>query len=330
MILFTSLTLLSFLANTLAFHHPGLLVTNEDLSRAKTKVAAEEDPWLSSWNKLISLDLSQTSWRARPVRTVSRGTNGELLWQDAAAAFNLAIRWKISGDDQYADAASGVLVSWASTLQSLSGGGDDDYLTAGLQGYQLANAAELLRDYLPFAENDFSAIKSMLTTIFLPMNLDFLNHRLGSTHIHKHFFANWEQANLACVMAIGVLTENSTTWDFALDYFKTGSGNGGIYNGITNIVREPGTGKPLGQGQESGRDQGHSSLNFQLLGVIGQQAWNQDVDLFSFADSRILLGFVYSRYVPIDLLTCGHLELNILPDITLATMFLLNHIQTLL
>jgi hypothetical protein len=26
-------------------------------------------------------------------------------------------------------------------------GGDDKYLTAGLQGYELANAAELLRDY---------------------------------------------------------------------------------------------------------------------------------------------------------------------------------------
>jgi len=94
----------------------------------------------------------------------------------------------------------------------------------------------------------------MLNEVFLPMNLDFLNQRLGSQHNVKHFFANWEQCNIASALSIAVATDNQTTWDFAIDYFKNGVGNGAINNAISNIVKEPGTGKPLGQGQESGRE----------------------------------------------------------------------------
>lgn len=286
-------TLLLTIPLTFAFDHPGLLVTDKGISRARSKIAAEKEPWLGSWNKLTSLSFSSSSYVHNAVTTVSRSTNGEDLWHDAAAAFNLALRWKISGDSQFAEASAKVLVAWADTLESLSGGGDDDYLTAGLQGYQLANAAELLRDYKPFADNGLAAVSSMLTGIFLPMNVDFLNHALPSEHNVKHFFANWELCNVASAQAIGVLTDNQTTWDFAVDYFKNGVGNGAINNAITNIVDEPETSKPLGQGQESGRDQGHSAMDFQLLAVIGEQAWNQGEDLFAYNNSRILLGYVF-------------------------------------
>jgi hypothetical protein len=122
------------------------------------------------------------------------------------------------------------------------------------------------------------------------MHYRWLNHEEPSEHIILHFFANWELCNIASAMAMGVLTDNRTVWDFAVNYFKTGDGTGAINNAITNIVEEPGKGALLGQGQESGRDQGHSALDIQLLGVIGQQAWNQGEDLFAYNDSRILRG----------------------------------------
>ncbi|KAM9875436.1 exopolysaccharide inner membrane protein [Verticillium dahliae] len=70
------------------------------------------------------------------------------------------------------------------------------------------------------------------------MNEDFLNHVLGSEHNVKHFFANWKLCNIASAMAIGVLADNQTVWDFAVDYFKNGVCNGGTNNAITNIVEE--------------------------------------------------------------------------------------------
>ncbi|SPJ73855.1 related to GPI anchored protein [Fusarium torulosum] len=302
-----------------AFTHPGLLVSQTDIDRIKTKLAAKKEPWTASWNKLTSIPFSSVDYKNNAVRDINRSQNGEALWHDAAAAFNLALRWKISGDDQYADTASNILVAWADKLEVLSGG-DEAYLTAGLQGYELANAAELLRDYKPFVQKGFSNVVGMLNEVFLPMNLDFLNQVLGSQHNVKHFFANWEQGNIASALAIAVLTDNQTTWDFTIDYFKNGVGNGAINNAITNIVQEPGTKALLGQGQESGRDQGHSALNFQLLGAIGQQAWNQGEDLFAYNNSRILLGAEYfARYnlgndVPFEPYTNGIVSFDVISE----------------
>ena len=95
---------------------------------------------------------------------------------------------------------------------------------------------------------------------------------------------------MASAMAFGVYTDNTTLFDFVVEYFKSGTGNGAINNAITNLVLEPGTGVTMGQPQEAGRDQGHTSLDFQLLGVIAQQAWNQGVDLYGYNNSRILQG----------------------------------------
>ncbi|KAJ5822519.1 Chondroitin AC/alginate lyase [Penicillium robsamsonii] len=284
------------------FVHPGLLVSNSDITRTQKKIKANQDPWTISWNTLTSLSFSDASYTPSPVSVVYRSTwddhteNAELLWHDVAAAFDLGLRWKISQNTSFADAASNILHAWAITLTAIDGG-DDKYLTAGLQGYELANAAELLRDYQPFVDNVLPAVVEMANNIFIPMHYRWLNHEEPSEHNVLHFFANWELCNIASAMAMAVITDNQTVWDFAVDYFKTGEGTGAINNAISNIVEEPGTGALLGQGQESGRDQGHSALDIQLLGVIGQQAWNQGEDLFAYNDSRILRGAEYfARY----------------------------------
>lgn len=297
MAIWNTLLLFPLFTVSLAFTHPGLLVTSADAKRIRAKLDAKKEPWTSSWEALTSSSYASADYTPTAASDSERATNGQLLWRDTGAAFNLALRWVIEGDDKYADAASNILVTWANTLKTFSGG-DDAYLTAGLQGYQMANAAELLRDYEPFAADGLGTVSAFLSNTILPMNMDFLQHTLPSEHNVKHFFANWEQCNIAAAMAIGVLSDNRTAWDFAIDAFKNGEGNGNINNGISNIVEEPGTGAPLGQGQESGRDQGHSSLDFQLLGTIAQQAWNQGEDLYSYNDSRILLGYVYMRTRP--------------------------------
>jgi len=69
----------------------------------------------------------------------------------------------------------------------------------------------------------------------------------------------------------------------AVSYFKSGLGNGNIEQLV--YYMHPGY---LGQGQESGRDQGHSSLNVALLGVFCQMAYNQGDDLFACQNNRVL------------------------------------------
>ncbi|KAJ5923148.1 chondroitin AC/alginate lyase [Penicillium verhagenii] len=202
-----------------AFSHPGLLVTNADIARARKHIKAKQDPWLASWEDLISIEYSNALYTNNAVSIVYRGADGshaenvDLLWHDAAAAFNLGLRCKISGETEYAEAAAKILVAWGETLTEISGD-NDAYLAAGLQGAEMANAAELLRDYAPFKENGFGTFTAMMEDVFLSMNLEFLNHLVWSETNVKHYFANWELANMNSAIAIGVLTDNQTAYDY--------------------------------------------------------------------------------------------------------------------
>lgn len=90
--------------------------------------------------------------------------------------------------------------------------------------------------------------------------------------------------------AIGVLADDSTIANEAITYFKSGGGSGAIEKFIWKLSTESGSSKSLGQGQEAGRDQGHATLDFALVGVLAQQAYNQGQDLFGYLSNRILAG----------------------------------------
>jgi hypothetical protein len=130
----------------------------------------------------------------------------------------------------------------------------------------------------------------MLNDIFATMNSLFLANHNGQNYYH--YYANWDLCNLASLIAIGIFTDNKTMFDDAVNYVKTGPSNGALpVFSIANFT-EPGSGKILMQGQEAGRDQGHSTLDFTLLGVVAQQAYNQGVDLFATYKNEILNGCV--------------------------------------
>jgi len=93
---------------------------------------------------------------------------------------------------------------------------------------------------------------------------------------------------MASELAIGVLCDRRDLYDDAVDYFKHGKGNGAIEHAVVNLY--PGN---LGQWQESGRDQGHSTLGIALMGALCQMAWNQGDDLFGYDDNRFLAGAEY-------------------------------------
>lgn len=273
------------------FIHPGLMATSTDISRIKTKLSEKKNPWTRSYAVLTGMRFANPTYTNGAVSNLTRAENTDLLWHDAAAAFALALRWKLEGDDTYAAAAAKILTAWGETLESL-GTDSDSFLTAGLQGFELANAGELLRDYAPFVANGQKAYNNMMVNVFLAQNIQFIKHKDWSEGVHNHYFASWELCNMASAMAIAILTDDQQTFDFVVDYWHTGDGNGAIALAISDIVEEPGTGKPLGQGQESGRDQGHASLDPDSHASIAQMAWNQGIDLYADSDYRMLRGYV--------------------------------------
>ncbi|QOL14913.1 alginate lyase family protein [Dickeya dianthicola] len=275
-----------------AFVHPGLLHTQADFERIKTQLANDAEPWKSGWNKLIGNSHASLNWKANPVEIVYRGANSEgaenygRLYHDAAAAYALALRWKLSGDAAYADKVVEILNAWSSTLKDIRGT-SDRYLAAGIYGYELANAAELVRDYRGWKPADFNRFTTMMLNVFYPLCHDFLV-RHNNARI-DHYWSNWDLAQLNTILAIGVLTDNRDIYNKAISYFKTGGGNGAINNLVWKLYPEVN----MGQMQESGRDQGHATLAVGLVGSLAQMAWNQGDDLFGYAHNRMLKGAEY-------------------------------------
>jgi fibronectin type 3 domain-containing protein len=273
------------------FVHPGLLETNADFTRMQQEVALGAHPWIDSWDILIANSHAQLTYTPNPVSILIRGTttvgpeNYSQAYNDAAAAYQLALRWKISGDTRYADKAVQILNAWGSTLTEITGD-TNQALAAGLYGYQFATDAEIMRTYSGWAPADFAQFQNMMETVFYPENNSFLTNHFGTTS--SHYWANWDLCNIASEMAIGVLCDNHSIYDQAITYFKSGLGTGDIENAV--YVEYPGK---LGQWQESGRDQGHATLGVPLLAAIAQMAWNQGDDLYSYDDNRILSAVEY-------------------------------------
>jgi hypothetical protein len=284
------------LPDTVPMKHEGGLHTEEDYARIKANLGTE--PWKSGYGKLTASSLAQTSFTPYPTASIVRGGSGENYInaaRSAHAAYQLALRWKISGDAAFADRAVYILNQWADVCTEVTGDSNLS-LAAGLYGYAFAVAGELLRGYSGWDSGDFADFKAWMLAVFWPKNSDFLN-RHHDTRI-DHYWANWDLANLASAIAIGILADRRDIYNYAVDYLqdtRSTTGNGNFFKNINNIHDY--YGEELGQMQESGRDQGHATLCIALTGIICQLTWNQGDDFFGFDDNRYLKGCEYiARY----------------------------------
>ncbi len=120
-----------------AFVHPGLLHNDDDFRRMKENL--EREPWQSGWQRLIANRHASLDWKPHPIVVVVRGKNPTLpqnyagLFNDVAAAYACALRWRISGDTKYADKSVEIMNAWSSTLTKITGSTDAD-LAAGIYG----------------------------------------------------------------------------------------------------------------------------------------------------------------------------------------------------
>lgn len=286
------------------FEHPGIFNRECDFARMRQKIAEKAEPWYTTWLHLLASPEAQLSWAGpRAVATIVRGGTGDnvsLLYRDVAAAYQNALIYKISGDKSHGDKAVAILNAWANTNTSVSGNADR-YLAAGLNGYQFANAAELMRGYPGF---DIEKFKSyMLNVFFYPMNERFLiGNAWGAPHndaCSTNYRVNWDACNMNAMLAISILCDNKTGFDEAINYCKSGDGTGQITRAVPFLhPNYPTAGANIiGQWEESGRDQGHATGGMSLYGLFCEIAWNQGTDIYSYDNSRFRKGAEYvARY----------------------------------
>jgi hypothetical protein len=278
------------LMTTGAFVHPGLLHNEADFERMRTH--KDREPWKSGWERLIANGHAQLNYKPRPVENVVRGAdrlhterqNYVTCYNDAAAAYACALRWRVSGDQRYAEKSIEILNAWSPVLKTVTGSSDKS-LAAGIYGYEFANAAEIMRAYKGWKPEDFARFQQMMRAVFYPMNKSFLEHRNGRV---DHYWANWDLCNMASMIAIGVLCDQRSIYNEGIRYAKYGKGNGAIKNAVYYV--HPGG---LGQWNESGRDQGHTTMGIGLMGAVCEMAWKQGDDLYGYDDNRFLKGCEY-------------------------------------
>lgn len=296
-----------------ALKHPCMLHTAADFERVKANI--DKTPWKEAYAYL------EQSWLSQPTVTDETAAlldgylkrmdkdnwsgkyadyaNYTAAMHDAAKAYQLGLRYKISGNTQYAETAVKILNAWGEKCKGyLTMGGYTDsipdpniYLLA-IQGYQFANAAEMLRDYNNWAQSEgFGKFKNFMTNTYYKLATTYLKSHNGGQGT-QHYWLNWDLANLTSMLAYGILFEDNYAINYAINYFKNEQGlfseNGNILNAVPYMHKDPDSDEMLGQCEESGRDQGHATLCVSLMGVFCQMAYNIGENLFDYADGRAL------------------------------------------
>jgi hypothetical protein len=292
------------------------LHTSADIEYVRQQLSAGNSPWSEALTRLESSNYAKVTYTASPVEYLARlDANNwkELNWRwenagiadlwydgiyvnytnlmrDAAAAYQLALRYQILQDKQYADAAKKILTDWASTNKGLlrnSAGEliDPNEFLILIQAHQLAAAAQLLRisdDWQ--STDDFAKVCTWLKSTFYVPASDFLVRHNDTT---DHYWLNWDLACMNAILSIGIVSDDAAMQAEAIDYFKSGNGVGNIAKAVPYVYDDPdGTGEKLGQCNESGRDQGHATLCASLLGTFCQMANGIGEDLFAYDNYR--------------------------------------------
>ena len=284
------------------------MFTDADFARVKAALnngsaaQAVKDEFQNLKNSNYTLLTYKATPQTKIVRGDATGTgfSGEnygYAMRDAAAAYQMGLLWQLTGDDRYASKAVEILNAWATTCTEITSNDANQVLAAGAQGATFANAAGMVYDYSGWSTSKREEFKGWIVKVFASKNKNFLDTHTGSNVCAEHYWSNWDLVNMASYFSIGVLTENSEMVNYVVNYFYQGVGNGCISRLIRGTHSDPlGNGEVICQNQESGRDQGHSSMSVAVTANLAQMAWSlyqsnpsvKELDFFSAKDNAIM------------------------------------------
>ena len=299
------------------FVHPGIFYTEGDFERMKAMIAAGREPWKKSFEALRASGYSNPGAWARPRGgKIDQGRFNATIGIDGRRAHDIALMWKLTGDENYANKARDFLVqnsNWTEASWWGTGPLDNGKI------YLLVEAAELMRDYGGWTKEDQRKFGDMLRKVFYP-------------NIFNGDAVRWGNQGLTAfhgVLAMAIFLDDEKMYDRVWNYL-TGRPHrpddapyvsGGAWcpawpadygefcvtrKKSPAIGNEPDWGYDEllkyyiygnGQCEESCRDQAHCLYGLMQYVAIAEIFWNQDDDLYGELDNRILKGLEWSlRY----------------------------------
>lgn len=300
-----------------AFVHPGVFNSNEELNFIKQKVNAGEQPWKSGYDKMLTYGGSSLSvtTTAYPIIWTSQepgqpaGASITKFGDAAHAAYNHALQWIVTGNQNNANKAMQLMDAWSGTLQEIRVASRDYAGQAALNGSQYGSimiaAAEIVRySNAGWSSAKVTQFQNMLANVFYPL-LSFWPtcngySTPGCSYTDNPEFSsltkrasNQEASYSMCKMAIGVFNNDQAKFD---------SGKDGWIWLLKRYVY------PSGQLGETCRDCTHSVMGLIDLMKGAEIAWNQGVDLYSTENSRLATGMEWSAKTLLGISqasTCG-------------------------
>lgn len=204
------------------------------------------------------------------------GQNYQSFMNDATAAYQTAMLWHLTGDDQYAATCANIMNQWAAKCK----GGystDSNATLLAAQSYTFACAALMLQEYTGWQASEQETFKKWLKEKWASANKDFMD-RHHDTCL-EHYWSNWDLVCMCSYLSIGILDRNDEMINYVVNFFYRGNdqgmSNGNIYRLCNAFHNDPlGSGEIIGQNQESGRDQGHASMSVAVAGQLAQLAYS--------------------------------------------------------
>lgn len=252
------------------FTHPGIYHTQTDLDRIKTVATQQTEPYYSSYLAFKSLNLCQLTYTPHPVVNETYNVGQFQVRDDSQAAYYQALLGHITGNVAYFNKSKDIINAWTNTLQTFD---QTDHLSAGPAAINFSNAGEILKTNSSVWDSTSNAkLVSMLQNIIYP----------ALAHIHD---ANHGTTCINGIITMAVFCNDHEKFDYAVRAFKNEPGvdGNGCYSANTYI-------DVSGQTNESARDQPHSSGGVGGLLNSAIVAYNQNLDLFGFANNRLLAG----------------------------------------
>ena len=304
------------------YNHPCAMFNQADFDRVKKMLndgTAPQKVKDEFENLKNSSYVSASSYTPQPQTKIVRGDvtgtgfsseNYSYAMEDAAAAYQMALLWKLTGTEQYAKNVVNILNQWAATCTEVTSNDANHKLAAGAQGYTFANAAEIMQTYDGWTEADKTTFKTWMVKVFASKNKDFLDNHQGSNNCALHYWSNWDLVNMCSYLSIGILTEDDDMVNYIVNYFYNGVGNGALNNLIQGTHVDPLSGEEICQNQESGRDQGHAQMSAAVTANLCQIAYtfyqdNKDISRLDFFAANNNAVMKMGEYVALSNATDG-------------------------
>lgn len=285
------------LAHAQSMNHPGGMHSKADLDFIKSKIQSGEQPWKGAFEQLKNSGYGKLSYNYVAYKDVKCGSYNNPnvgcnnMVKDGIAAYTLALRWYIEGDDAYADKAIEIIDAWS--VKYRTNQESNTRLVVSWAAPWYVNAAEILRytDGSGWTSTNTNQLNAMLNRF---KNYIFWEDRPNN---------NWMMSSVEARLAIAVFQDDTTAFDDAIDKWRLRiktylyqSSDGSVpivspnvTSGQSSSIWKQGTNTIYvnGMGMETCRDFNHMKLGFDSLMNGAEIAWTQGVDLFASESKRI-------------------------------------------